>query len=63
MRKVGLSLAVLLCLAGVAQAATSIVVGNHVLLPNTPGQVVQIFVTGGDQIQAKDNGKDNRKVC
>ena len=51
MRKVGLSLAVLLCLAGVAQAATSIVVGNHVLLPNTPGQVVQIFVTGGDQIQ------------
>lgn len=51
LRKVGLSLAVLVCLAGVSQAATSIVVGNHVLLPNTPNQVVQIFVTGGDSIQ------------
>jgi MYXO-CTERM domain-containing protein len=51
MRKVGLSLAVLLCLAGVAQAATSIVVGNHILQPNQAGQVVQIFVAGGDQIQ------------
>ncbi len=51
LRKVGLSLAVLVCLAGVSQAATSIVVGSHLLLPNTPNQVVQIFVTGGDQIQ------------
>jgi hypothetical protein len=51
LRKVASCLAVLICVASVSHAATSIVVGNHVLLPNTPGQIVQIFVTGGDNIQ------------
>jgi len=51
LRKVGLTLAVLICLASVSQAATSIVVGNHILQPNMPNQLIQIFVTGGDQIQ------------
>ena len=26
-------------------------VGDHFLLPNTPGQQIQIFVTGGDEVQ------------
>lgn len=50
-RKVASCLAILLCVASVSNAATSIIVGNHVLLPNTSGQVIQIFVSGGDQIQ------------
>jgi hypothetical protein len=39
------------CLPQVAQGATSIIVGTHLLQPNTPNQIIQIFVTGGDQIQ------------
>lgn len=44
-------LASILCGARICQAATQIDVGNHLLLPNTPNQVIQIFVTGGDQIE------------
>ena len=51
LRKVSLGFAIVLCLASVSQAATSIVVGNHILQPNMPNQLIQIFVTGGDQIQ------------
>jgi hypothetical protein len=35
-------------------AASSINVGNHSLLPNTPGQTIAIYVTGGDLIAAAD---------
>lgn len=41
----------LVALTGAATAATVINVGNHLLLPNTPNQKIEIFVTGGDQIQ------------
>lgn len=51
LRKVSLGFAFVLCLASVSQAATSIVVGNHLLLPNTANQKIEILVTGGDQIQ------------
>jgi len=52
MRKVALAFLILIfCMAEMAHAATSISVGNYVLLPNTPNQEIQIFVTGGDQIQ------------
>lgn len=50
-RKVASCLAILLCVASVSNAATSIIVGDHILQPNMPGQIIQIFVTGGDQIQ------------
>ena len=39
--------------AAVAQAA-SIDVGNHLLLPNTAGQKIAIYVTGGDPIVSVD---------
>lgn len=39
------------CLPQVARGATQIVVANYILVQNTPNQIVQIFVTGGDQIQ------------
>lgn len=42
--------AAFLCITNVASAAF-IVVGTHVLLPNTPNQPIDIFVTGGEQIQ------------
>src|SRR5260221_837425 len=50
-RRVGLSFAILLALATVAKADATIIVGNHTLLPNTPGQIVDIFVTGNDTVQ------------
>jgi len=45
-RKVGLSLAILLCLSAVAQADPTVVVGTYNLLPNTAGQTIQLFVSG-----------------
>jgi hypothetical protein len=50
-RKTYPTLLAALCCAQTAWAA-SIVVGNHNLLPNTPGQEIGIFITGGDPIQA-----------
>jgi len=41
----------LLASAAISTAQT-IVVGNHVLIPNTPGQLVSIPVTGGAQVGA-----------
>jgi hypothetical protein len=43
----------LLALASISQAAT-IDIGNHILLPNTPNQQIQIFGTGGEDIQGVD---------
>jgi hypothetical protein len=43
-------LMVLLLLGGAAHGAT-ILVGEHNLLPDTPGQTIQIFVTGGNAVQ------------
>ncbi len=43
---------VCLALAGPAGASIIINVGAHNLIQNSPGQVVQIFVTGGDQVTA-----------
>lgn len=40
--------AALLCLTTVVDAATTIDVGNYLLLPNTPGQVIQLPITGTD---------------
>jgi len=47
----GQCLAAVFVLASVSEAATQIVVGNHILFPNTPNQKIEILVTGGDQIQ------------
>jgi hypothetical protein len=51
--KVCLSFAILICLAQAAQAALSITVGTHNLLPNTAGQPIDINITalGGEQMQ------------
>jgi len=65
--KVGLLMAALLVAASAARADLVVTVGNHDLLPNTPGQVVQIFVTAqggeavsGNQLRAQlgDGGPD-----
>jgi hypothetical protein len=48
------SVAAALCLASVAGAATTINVGNYLLLPNTPGQVIQIPVSGSDLAPGAD---------
>jgi hypothetical protein len=52
--------------AAVAAATPTIVVGNHVLLPNKSGQNVAVPVTGGDQVmganvnvQVADGGPPN----
>lgn len=45
-RKVGLSLALLLCLSAVAQADPTVVVGNFNLQPNLAGQTIQLTVSG-----------------
>jgi hypothetical protein len=53
-RKVVLSLAILFCLAAGAQAALTITVGAHNLLPNQAGQTVDINIgnaVGGELIQ------------
>ena len=49
-RKVFAAIAVLVCLASVAQASAVLTVGTNPLLPNTKNQVVNIFMTatGGD---------------
>jgi hypothetical protein len=45
----------IVCLAGMLlsrfASAAVIVVGDHELLPDTPNQLVPIFVTGGDAVQ------------
>ena len=46
-RKVGSSVAILLCLTAVAQAIPTVVVGDHSqLLNNTAGQLIQLEVSG-----------------
>jgi hypothetical protein len=47
------SLGLLLCLSSIAQAA-SIVVGDNLLIANTPGQVIDLYVSGSEQINALD---------
>jgi hypothetical protein len=42
--------AVLCALSSATQAALIVDAGDHTLLPNTPGQTIQIFVSGGDQV-------------
>ena len=43
------SLVLLALLAKYASAAT-IDAGNHILVPNTPGQIISIMVSGGDEV-------------
>jgi len=50
MRQIILCAALLLSAATSAQASATLNVGDHFLLPNTPGQNVDIFVTGNDVI-------------
>ena len=45
-RRVVLALGLLLCVPAIAQAASAIVVGNHMLLAETPNQSIQLFITG-----------------
>ena len=53
--KIALAAAAGLLASGVAQAANpAITVGNNVLLPNRPGQTVQLFATGGQQVPGLD---------
>lgn len=42
------------CAVSAARAATTINVGNYLLLPNTPGQVIQIPVAGTDMAPGAD---------
>ena len=53
MRKIAV-IVVCLGLVGVAQGQLSIVVGDHDLLPNQSGQTVEIYVTGGAQVENVD---------
>lgn len=49
--------AVALSISGLADLAIgtpSISIGTHHLVPNAPGQVVEIYVTGGDQVEGMD---------
>ena len=50
-QKLCLAIALSLSLAASAQATPIIIVGNHVLQPNTPGQIIDINVSGGDAVQ------------
>jgi len=50
-RKVGLAIALLFAIVTVTKAETTLIVGSHLLLPNTPGQTIQIFVSGSDIVQ------------
>lgn len=50
-RTSALALAGIFGCATLSQAATQIDVGDHLLLPNSPNQKIEIFVTGGDQIE------------
>ena len=51
LRSFGLSLAILVWLASVAQATPTIVLGNYNMPANTTGNVIDVFVTGGDAVQ------------
>lgn len=53
-RKVFLTLAALCCLASIARADLTIIVGDHTLVPNMPNQAIPIFVTGGDAVAGMD---------
>ena len=44
-------LSVVALLAGAAHAAPSITVGTHVLRPEWAGQIIELHVTGGDEVQ------------
>ena len=50
LRKAGLSLAILVCLIATAKATPTIVLGNYVM-PVQAGNVIQVFVSGGDAVQ------------
>lgn len=52
MLRYALTLAVAATLAGSALAQPSISVGNHQLQANTPDQIIALYVTGGDAIEA-----------
>jgi hypothetical protein len=51
LRSFGLSLAILVSLASAALATPTIVIGNYPLPSGSNNNVIQIFVTGGDQVQ------------
>lgn len=53
-RRVVLALGLLLCVPAIAQAASSIVVGNHILAANTAGQTIQLNVVGDIKVGAVD---------
>jgi hypothetical protein len=54
LRKIGVVLGLLICSAAIANAEQTIIVGDHVLLPNTAGQIVQIFVSSNTQVAGLD---------
>jgi MYXO-CTERM domain-containing protein len=54
MRQIILCAALLLSAATSAQASATLNVGDHFLLPNTPGQSFDIFVTGNDLVLGTD---------
>jgi MYXO-CTERM domain-containing protein len=61
LRKLFFAVAGVLAMASVTQAASTIIMGNHnMLLPNTPGQVVNVMVvsTGGDLEENRPGGMD-----
>ncbi len=49
-----LAAAVLACIFSQHVWAASVTVGNHVLLPDTPNQIVSLYVSGGEQIAGED---------
>lgn len=51
-KKAALFLSVLACTGSIVNAASFIDVGNHLLLPNTPNQKIELFVTGDAHVQA-----------
>ena len=53
MRRIAV-IAVCLGIVGIAHGELSIVVGDHNLLPNKSGQTIEIYVTGGSQVENVD---------
>jgi hypothetical protein len=51
MHRILLSLVLGAAIAPLAGATPIIDVGNHLLLPNLPGQTILIYVTGGDAVE------------
>ncbi len=51
LRSFGLSFAILVCSTPAALATPAIVLGNYVMPTNTTGNVIDVFVTGGDVVQ------------